>query len=194
MTNDNLPASAWKCLDCDLAPAASLCRKADGSHTFERLARAYLSDPDDDETLDERHRAFDCVREIVRAAPSAAVGFLIVACAQTRTLAELCLVAAGPLEDLLDDHGPEVITHLEKIAKVDPKFRLMLSGTWGRERIHPDVWARLVAAVSAGPVIDLDGRTPSAQTSAPVVTSAELVVLFTKVEPITLTMPSTKRH
>jgi hypothetical protein len=194
MTNDNKPGLAWTCLDCDLAPGASLCRKADGTHTFERLARSYLSDPDDESTSDLRHRAFDCVGELVRVAPPAAVGFLVVACAQSLSLADLCLVAAGPLEDLLEAHGAEVIPHLEKIAKVDPKFRLMLSGTWGRERILPDVWTRLAAAVAPGPVIDSDPRTPAAKTGAPIVTSAELMALFAPVEQVIRPMPSTKRH
>jgi hypothetical protein len=182
MTNDNPPAPMWTCMDCQFGGAAdSLCRNADGSHTFELLARAYLAevDSDDDGTVaDVRHRAFDCVSELVREAPAAAVGFLVVACAQSLTVSELCVIAAGPLEDVLCAHGPEVIAQLEKIAKVDPRFRLMLSGTWGRERIDPDVWARLAAAVSPGPVLDSDGRTPSAGTGAPVLTDADARVMF----------------
>ena len=179
MTNDNTPAPGWTCMDCQFGGAgASLCRKSDGSHSFDVLARAYLADSEDQDVADVRHRAFDCVGEMVAAAPAAAAGFLVVACAQCRDIAELCVIAAGPLEDLLEAHGPAVIAHLEKRAKVDPKFRLMLSGTWGRDRIDPDVWARLVTAVTPGPVIDHDGRTPSAGTAAPVVTETELKALF----------------
>jgi hypothetical protein len=179
MTNDNTPPPEWTCMDCQFGGSgATLCRKADGSHSFEVLARAYLASGEDADVADVRHRAFDCVGEMVAAAPAAAVGFLVVACAQCRDIAELCVIAAGPLEDLLELHGPAVIAQLETLAKVDPRFRLMLSGTWGRDRTDPAVWARLVAAVTPGPVIDHDGRTPSAGTGAPIVTQAELTALF----------------
>jgi hypothetical protein len=184
MTNDNTPRPEWMCPDCKFAGAgASLCRLPDGSHAFETLARAYLADSEDSDVADVRHRAFDCVGELVQSAPAAAVGFLVVACANCRDIRELCVVAAGPLEDLLEAHGPAVITHLEKLAKVDPKFRLMLSGTWGQQRIDPAVWARLVAAVSPGPVVDHDGRTPAAATKAPLVTEADLAALFAEPPP-----------
>ena len=180
MTNDNTPAPAWACIDCQFDGAASLCRKADGSHNFEQLARAYLAgrDDEDEEASRIRHQAFDCVNEMVAAAPGAAVGFLVVACAQCKSLPELCVIAAGPLEDVLEAHGPVVIPHLEKLAKIDPRFRLMLSGTWGEDRCDPHVWERLVAAVAPGPVIDADGRTPAAGMTSKVATKAELAALF----------------
>ena len=199
MVNDNLSPAAWTCLDCEFMPSASLCRKPDGSHTFERLARAYLidreltetqldtpdvSDADQASLTDQRLRAFDCVGEIVRTTPAAAVGFLVVACAQCQGIAELCVIAAGPLEDLLEAHGAVVIGQLETIAKVDPRFRLMLSGTWGQGRIDPAVWARLVEAVKPGPVIDADPRTPAAGFVDKIATSATLATVFaTKRQP-----------
>lgn len=181
MSNDNEPVPAWACIDCEFAgPGASLCRRLDGSHSFDVLARAYLSDgtSDDDEASALRHRAFDCVAVLVEAAPDAAVGFLVVATAECLAVPQLCVIAAGPLEDLLCAHGPAVIGQLEKIAKADPRFRLMLSGTWGQERIDPDVWARLAKSVTPGPVLDKDGRTPGAGTGAPVVTDADCAALF----------------
>ncbi len=181
MTNDNTPSPPWLCLDCQLGgPVASLCRKADGTHTFELLAAAYLTDRDIDDGLltDERHRAFDCVGEMVRAAPLNAVAFLVVACAACVAPSQLAMVAAGPLEDLLEEHGQAVIHELERIAKIDPRFRLMLSGTWGRERIDGDVWARLAAAVAPGPVMDADGRTPAAGMTTKCLTPQDEAALF----------------
>ena len=177
MTNDNTPPAAWLCLDCQISNGgASLCRAVDGAHTFELLARAYLS-----EDGDQRHRAIDCVTEMITAAPGAAAGFLVVACAQCSSMAELCVIAAGPLEDLLEAHGPVVIPHLEKVAKIDPRFRMMLSGTWGRDRIDEDVWGRLVVAVTPGPVIDADGRTPAAGMAAKIAKPHEVAALFARV-------------
>lgn len=179
MTNDNTPAPAWLCLDCQLTGGgASLCRAIDGSHTFELLARAYLSNEND-----HRHRAIDCVGEMVQSAPAAAVGFLIVACAQCTSVSDVCVIAAGPLEDLLEAHGPLVIPHLEKIAKIDPRFRLMLSGTWGVDRIDADVWNRLRSAVAPGPVVATDPRSPASGLTEKVATAAVLKALFSQAPP-----------
>ena len=175
MTNDNIPPPTWACPDCRMdGGLGSLCRASDGAHTFELLTRAYLGEGDD------RHRALDCVGDLVQAAPAQAVGFLIVACAQCASLPELCVIASGPLEDLLEAHGPLVIPHLEKIAKIDPRFRLMVSGIWNQARVDPDVWLRLVAAVAPGPVIDADERSPAARFAAKIATKAELAALFAR--------------
>jgi hypothetical protein len=178
MTNDNAPVVAWQCFGCKHEGELSLCRKADGSHAFETLAAAYLVDVDDES--ETRHQAYDCVGEMVINAPEAALGFLVVALAQCRDVRELCVLAAGPLEDVLEAHGPRVIGKLEQLAKVDPKFRLLLSGTWGQPRIDEDVWARLVAAVAPGPVVDADGRTPGRDFPDKIVKPHELTVLFAK--------------
>lgn len=174
--------SAWRCLDCEFGGSKlSLCRGEDGGHTFEVLADVLLEGIASGQSSDELHRAHDCLSEMVRTASESALAFLVVACARCPTVEALSVVAAGPLEDLLEAHGAVVIGRLETIAKVDPKFRLMLSGTWGKERIDPAVWARLVEAVSAGPVMDADARTPAAGLCDKLVTGDELAVLFRRV-------------
>jgi hypothetical protein len=187
MTNDNAPPATWTCLDC-AAGAQRLCRNGDGSHAFEQLAAAYLANSDDPAVSDLRHRAADCVREMVVGVPAAAVGFLVVACAQCTCAAELCLLAAGPLEDLLECHGGRVISELERIGRIDPRFRLMLSGTWGEERIDADVWQRLVRLVAAGPVLDADPRTPARGLTPKVAGAATLAALFS------IDAPRSTRH
>ena len=47
-------------------------------------------------------------------------------------------------------------------ARNHAKVRYLLSATWGRDHIDPGVWERLVIAVSPGPVMDGDARTPAA--------------------------------
>ena len=59
-------------------------------------------------------------------------------------------------------HGPAVIGDLEREARNHAKVRYLLSATWGRDHIDPGVWERLVIAVSPGPVMDGDARTPAA--------------------------------
>ena len=115
---------------------------------------------------------------MVESAPIHVIGFLVVAVARARSVGELSLLAGGPLEDLLAAEGPRVIVHLEKIAKVDPRFRLMVSGTWGRDYVEPAVWERLRAAVAPGPVMTSDVRSPGAGMDSKVVSDAELAALF----------------
>src|SRR5438874_13166017 len=47
----------------------------------------------------------------------------------------LAIVAAGPLEDLLCEHGPAFITRTEEEARRDPHFRRALAGAWGSSRM-----------------------------------------------------------
>jgi hypothetical protein len=53
-------------------------------------------------------------------------------------------LAAGPLEDLIEYHGPEFIGRIETEARINPKFRRLLGGVW--QSSTPDVWARIEAA------------------------------------------------
>src|SRR5690348_1360229 len=40
------------------------------------------------------------------------------------------VLAAGPLEDLLVDHGPDFVDEVEELARRNPSFRLLLNGVW----------------------------------------------------------------
>jgi len=54
-----------------------------------------------------------------------------------------CL-AAGPLENLLADHGSEFIDRVATLARKDPKFNHLLGGVWRRGMAN-DVWERVQA-------------------------------------------------
>jgi hypothetical protein len=62
--------------------------------------------------------------------------------------AMLAYVAAGPIEDLLAQHGTAFIERIEELAGRDPIFRKALGAVW-RSKIPEDVWKRLKAV--AGP-------------------------------------------
>lgn len=53
-------------------------------------------------------------------------------------------LAAGPLEDLIQYHGPEFIDRIEEEARKNPDFRHLLGGVW--ESSSPAVWARIEEA------------------------------------------------
>lgn len=54
------------------------------------------------------------------------------------------VLAAGPLESLLSDHGPTVIDRIESLAKTDASFNLLLGGVW-KLSMTDDVWDRVQA-------------------------------------------------
>lgn len=44
---------------------------------------------------------------------------------------DACLaVGAGPLQNLLHDHGNELIDQIERVARREPRFRRALTGVW----------------------------------------------------------------
>jgi hypothetical protein len=53
-------------------------------------------------------------------------------------------LSAGPIEDLLSQHGEKMISHLESEAKRDPSFAKLRGGVW-RNRMSDEVWYRLQA-------------------------------------------------
>jgi hypothetical protein len=55
------------------------------------------------------------------------------------------LLAAGPLEDLLSDYGPQLIDRVEKEARINPKFRIALTGVW-QGGMTDDIWKRVQEA------------------------------------------------
>ena len=54
------------------------------------------------------------------------------------------VLSAGPLEELLGNHGPAFIEVVEQQAKDDPAFARLLRGLY-RFRMSDDVWGRVTA-------------------------------------------------
>ena len=52
--------------------------------------------------------------------------------------------AAGPLENLLADHGEKVIDRVEREAKSNPNFARLLGGVWQSDT-PPHLWQRVEA-------------------------------------------------
>ncbi|MEA9588297.1 hypothetical protein VC279_00570 [Xanthomonas sp. WHRI 10064A] len=57
------------------------------------------------------------------------------------------VLAAGPLEDLIQDSGLDYIERIELEARRNPAFRHLLGGVW--KSGTPEVWARLEVARSS---------------------------------------------
>ena len=63
----------------------------------------------------------------------------------------LAYIAAGPLEDLINWHGPASIDRIEARALADPKFRRALRGVWPREGPDNEVVRRVLFLVKDEP-------------------------------------------
>ena len=52
------------------------------------------------------------------------------------------LLAAGPLEDVLANHGEGIIERVEILARKSPKFSNLLGGVW-QNAMSEEVWERV---------------------------------------------------
>jgi len=55
---------------------------------------------------------------------------------------QTAVLAAGPFEDLLAFHGPEVIDRVEREAARNPRLNHLLGGVW-QKRILQEIWERI---------------------------------------------------
>lgn len=60
------------------------------------------------------------------------------------TIEQAAFFAAGPVEDILGQHGDDFIDRLEAAAGTQPRMRLFVAGVW-RGRMSDAIWGRLVA-------------------------------------------------
>jgi hypothetical protein len=58
---------------------------------------------------------------------------------------QIVLLAAGPMEDLLADHGAQFIERVEAEAERNPRLNYLLGGVW-RSSMKEDIWERVQKA------------------------------------------------
>jgi hypothetical protein len=118
---------------------------------IDRWAEAYIRVHDAEASLDENHpdylAAYEFMEELI--GPRAEQCWIGVLAVVARRPSErvLGMLAAGIMEDLLEDSGPVFINRIEEQARLDPVFKRMLGGIW--QSGSPEVWARLEAARQA---------------------------------------------
>ena len=69
--------------------------------------------------------------------------------AEPRAQAWLAHLAAGPMENLLNQHGAEFIERVESEARGNPAFARMLAGV-NKFMMPDDIWQRVQKAKSSG--------------------------------------------
>ncbi len=75
--------------------------------------------------------------------------FIQIAVGKATSESQLFAIAAGPFEHLMGSHGEEYINRVEQLARSNPDFRQMVSGSW-QHLMSDDIWAR-VEAIQATP-------------------------------------------
>jgi hypothetical protein len=146
------------CFACEFEKRGFPCRGVQGEYLMDKVARAFC----------EHYRlsgapdawAAECVSELVMESPQMALDFILRALAVFETDEDLALLAAGPLEDLLDYHSQDIIDRLEAEAASSARFRLLLSGVRVRPNVRPEIRRRLQIAILNGPRPDRALRGP----------------------------------
>jgi hypothetical protein len=89
--------------------------------------------------------AFQCASELC--SDEAELGFEFVLKTLEKDLSQKALgaLAAGPLEDVLAYHGPNVIERVEIESRTNPKFRHLLGGVW-QNKMSAEIWRRVLRA------------------------------------------------
>lgn len=88
---------------------------------------------------------FDAVSDLPREAPSLALDFVLEILTKDLTTHQLGVLAAGPLEDVLANHGLDIIERVEIEARRNPQFRYLLGGVW-QNAMPDEAWKRVLAA------------------------------------------------
>lgn len=108
---------------------------------------AYISVYDSNDSLDEEHPCYWAIEKFA----DLEAGFPELCWQAIREIVErqpahkiLANLAAGPLEELVELHGPEYIDRIEKEAQSSSSFRVLLRELW--ETTNETIWSRILRA------------------------------------------------
>ena len=115
---------------------------------IERWASAYIEAQQDPTLLKGDHPLWWAVQKFMpgtdRAPPDDCWAVILEVLSRNPPDKVISVLAAGPLEDLIDDHGPEFIERIEIESRRNPSFRNLLGGVW--QSSTPDIWSRVQRA------------------------------------------------
>lgn len=99
---------------------------------------------------------------LIHRRPATALDALCAAMAACEDVEDLEIIAAGPLQDLIDSHGTDLLTEIDARAEAAPRFRLALAMLWAEGGGPPMLKARIAAV--AAPATELEeGELPPAR-------------------------------
>ncbi|MFB8915427.1 DUF6869 domain-containing protein [Xanthomonas phaseoli pv. phaseoli] len=115
---------------------------------IEAWASAYIACQQDGSRVNENHPLWWAVERFMDAPGSEESWAAILAIlAKNPPSSVIGVLAAGPLEDLIQDSGLRYIERIELEARRNPGFRHLLGGVW--KSGTPEVWMRVEAARGA---------------------------------------------
>lgn len=99
---------------------------------------------------------------LIESRPSLALSVICAVLAACEDVEEVEIVAAGPLEELMDTHGADLLPEIDERANAAARFRLALAALWAEGGGAPLLKAR-VRAVAAPPDALGAGDLPSTE-------------------------------
>ena len=140
-------------------------RDAPAGYDRETLIAAYLHHIAENTAAD--FWASEAVGEIVRGPSAEDAWDLVVTLVRRASDEQLGRIGAGPLEDMVNEHGPELVEWIEGQCQRDPRFKEALGRMWLSSGALPaEAQARIVAAsggrieVLPGDAMPTDGSRP----------------------------------
>lgn len=114
---------------------------------LDKWVSAYISVYESDDPIGEEHPCYWAIEKFADLEADSpelcwqAITEIVEQKPSQRVLANL---AAGPLEELVELHGPEYIESIEKQAQTNPDFRILLRELW--ETTNGAIWSRILRA------------------------------------------------
>jgi hypothetical protein len=112
-------------------------------HDLAQRWTSFFSLPDNEKETSPLFSAYEEMVDLVDRNPETAWDVILKIRTLSHTDLLLAILAGGPLEDLLAQHGEQFIDRCEALAKEDNDFLYLLTGVWGSNRMQKDLWARL---------------------------------------------------
>jgi hypothetical protein len=127
--------------------------------TVEALVTLWLADNTAERQDDDVPWSAFCVLEL-GSHPDAVWTFVRKSLASAETVWQVVMLAAGPLEDLIAEHGAAFIDRIEHEAGHSARFRFALTGVWPQGNRQRAVWARVEAARAEAMATGIDAGGP----------------------------------
>ena len=140
------------CFDCKLDGRGFPCRRNGRLDTprligaWRNYQRLFGGSRKERKPANDLFWVWECYGNLVHHAPEMALDLICDTLDAVETDEEIGALAAGPMEDLISEHGEEVIARVERLAWSDIKFRQMLMGVWSQGKDDGDVWQRVLRA------------------------------------------------
>jgi hypothetical protein len=113
--------------------------------TDAEIAEGYIAmqhAPKETKEYDDLFWAFEEMCDVVAMEPDRALQLILMILSKDDSVPVVQILAAGPLEDLLDTHGDAMIGKIEEEARTNPKFAFLLGGVWPSS-ISKSVWRKV---------------------------------------------------